>query len=281
MTATWMKIDPSYRGLVESRGLATFDDFMSSEEGTLVSSSDDANVRHLSVRHHGQRYHLYFRHYRYKPDGIWDRLGTNYARRYFANAETLRLLGITTPEIVAAGERRRPRTDHITGFVIVKALSHMSSLLYYLPRMFAENSGRELRREKLALISALARTVRRMHDGGFIHIDLALKNILVRRVSDNYELAVAESPRGRRVSAPWRLRRGIRRDLALLDFTAKRFVTRTDRLRFYVCYKGSRELTRRDRSRIRKIREVSADQSAKRTAGGSVRFTTLSPGHVA
>jgi hypothetical protein len=281
MAAKWMKINPSYKGLAESQGLVTFENFMSFEQGTLVSSANDATVRHLSIRYRGRRNHLYIRHYRYKPDGLWDRLGTNYARRYFANSETLRILGIATPEIVAAGERRAPRIPHVSGFVIVRALSHMSSLLHYLPRLFTESSGRELRREKLALIAALAQVVRRMHDGGFVHIDLALKNVLVRRRADEYELAVAESPRGRRVSAPWRLRRGVRRDLALLDFTARRFVSRTDRLRFYVCYKGSRKLTRRDRSKIHKIAEVSAGQARKRTAGGSVRITTLNPGRVA
>lgn len=95
----------------------------------------------------------------------------------------------------------------------------------------------------------LARATRAMHDHHFAHNDLKWRNLLV---NDEGELFLIDCPTGAFWFGPF-LRRRITKDLACLDKVAKYQLSRTQRLRFYLQYRGRQRLNVADKRRIRQI----------------------------
>lgn len=95
----------------------------------------------------------------------------------------------------------------------------------------------------------LAQGTRRMHDQGFAHNDLKWRNLLV---DPHGELFFIDCPTGAFWWGPF-LRYRIIKDLACLDKVAKYRLSRSQRLRFYLQYRGRARLNAADKRRIRKI----------------------------
>ncbi|MFT3848013.1 MAG: lipopolysaccharide kinase InaA family protein [Propionivibrio sp.] len=102
-----------------------------------------------------------------------------------------------------------------------------------------------------AVSKQVAETTRRLHDAGFAHNDLKWRNLLV-----NDE----QPPRIYLIDCPfgnhwWHvfLQYRIVKDLASLDREAKKNLSRTQRLRFYLAYAQSTRLDTDDKRRIRRI----------------------------
>ena len=89
----------------------------------------------------------------------------------------LATIGVPTAEVVAAGECRR-RGCAAEAFVATKEIAGARPLTEFLAEFSADVRGRA-RREKVALVEALARVVRRMHDAGYVAHDLYARNVLV------------------------------------------------------------------------------------------------------
>ncbi len=90
-----------------------------------------------------------------------------------------------------------------------------------------------------------------MHRHRFVHNDLKFRNVLVD-FSNCPEVYIIDCPLGRRLFGPL-FQRGIVKDLACLDRVAKRYLSRSQRLRFYKKYQGTDRLTTRHRRQIRRI----------------------------
>lgn len=95
----------------------------------------------------------------------------------------------------------------------------------------------------------LADGTRTLHDHHFTHNDLKWRNLLV---NDNAELFFIDCPTGSFWWGPL-LRYRIVKDLACLDKVAKYHLSRTQRLRFYLQYRGRRRLSEGDKRRVRQI----------------------------
>jgi len=98
--------------------------------------------------------------------------------------------GILTPEIVAVVQRRAfgPmfRSD-IISLEIPEAITVGEYLAWY-----PATTTREVLREKRQVIEAAAVAVRRMHDAGFIHGDLNVNNLMLRRRTGEVEVSVID-----------------------------------------------------------------------------------------
>jgi hypothetical protein len=158
----------------------------------------------------------------------------------FANIAAFHKSGIPTVTPVCAG-RRGAGPLQTESFLVTLALGDCIKLDDYLngPLSFAA---------KLALIDQTAGLIKKMHGAGFNHRDLYLCHILRDSTGS---LFVADLHRvQRRVRVP---ERWLVKDIAALNYSAPRTVSRTCRLRFLKAYLGSDRLTRGDRRFILKV----------------------------
>ena len=88
-----------------------------------------------------------------------------------------------------------------------------------------------------------------MHDHHFTHNDLKWRNLLV---NEKAELFFIDCPTGSFWWGPL-LRYRIIKDLACLDKVAKRVLSRTQRLRFYLQYRECNRLSGADKQRVLQI----------------------------
>jgi tRNA A-37 threonylcarbamoyl transferase component Bud32 len=104
-------------------------------------------------------------------------------------------------------------------------------------------------------VAAVSRQVaahaRRLHGNQFGHLDLKWRNILVT-LSANPETYFIDCPAGRKRKGPGS-RRWFIKDIACLDKVAKKRLTRTQRLRFFMDYENIRQLRREDKHKIEQI----------------------------
>ena len=237
----WFTVNDAHRDVLARAGLATFDDWMdvatdderpAGRQETLtrfdLPGRDDFGVFLKRCRPAGPMPRFFLRHSR--------------QRREAESAWTLQTLDVPTVEVVAAGERRR--------FGCVSA-AFVATCEIRGAGPVSERATTS-RRERNALIDALARVVRRMHDGGFVDHDLYLRNVLVRRTPEGaHEVFIIDSPRGR--LRRFGQRRGTVRDLACLDRGARTRASRSDRVRFMKTYLGRERL---DDADVRLMREI-------------------------
>lgn len=95
----------------------------------------------------------------------------------------------------------------------------------------------------------LADITRRLHQHSFAHNDLKWRNILV---DQSGKVFIIDCPNGLLWIPPF-LQHRIIKDLACLDKMAKYYLSRTQRLRFYLQYAQSARLSQADKLKIRKI----------------------------
>lgn len=159
-------------------------------------------------------------------------------QRYFAS------LGVPTARVVAFAETRDRRgaivTEEVAGSVDLWTLAQRS------PQKFRDRRWSEV------VIANLASHTRALHDAGFVHFDLKWRNILV--TEDCPEVHVIDCPLGRtfRKSTPL-YRRGVIKDLACLDRVARFYLSRGERLRFFLLYRKHKQLTSEDKRLVRSV----------------------------
>ncbi len=95
----------------------------------------------------------------------------------------------------------------------------------------------------------IAEFTRILHSHNFAHNDLKWRNILV---DDEAKVYFVDCPTGRFWWGPL-LQYRIIKDLACLDKVAKKHLSRTQRLRFYLMYKQRSQLSKKDKKQLRKI----------------------------
>jgi len=100
-----------------------------------------------------------------------------------------------------------------------------------------------------AISTQLAQATRTLHAHHFAHNDLKWRNLLV---DEQTRLYLIDCPTGGFWFGPL-LRRRIVKDLACLDKVAKYQLSRTQRMRFFLDYRGRTRLSEGDKRRIRQI----------------------------
>jgi len=100
-----------------------------------------------------------------------------------------------------------------------------------------------------AVSRQLSEATRRLHAQRFAHNDLKWRNLLV---DETGQLFFIDCPAGTFWRGPF-LRHRIVKDLACLDKLARVYLSRSQRLRFYLRYVGRPRLTAADKRQIRRI----------------------------
>lgn len=190
----------------------------------------------------GERY--YVKRYRGRGKGMRAWLGRSRARAEWENLHRFRRWGIDTASLVGHGQRGRGR--HYHGALITAELPGTRDL----ESLYHEADPRLRERAWVEGVSRqLARATRILHGHRFAHNDLKWRNVLV---DEEARVHLIDCPAGRFWFGPF-LRYRIVKDLACLDKVARRCLSRTQRLRFYLHYVGRSRLTPADRRTLRRV----------------------------
>jgi len=210
-------------------------------EGEWIAGDPLSQV--LRVERGGLRY--YVKRYWGAGKGLRRWLGRPRVKAEWQNLKHFAKWGIPTAPLVAWGlERAGGRFAR--GALITGELPGTEDLA----ALAARDDARLRDRAWVERVSRqLAQGTRRMHDQGFAHNDLKWRNLLV---DEQGELFFIDCPTGAFWWGPF-LRYRIIKDLACLDKVAKYQLSRSQRLRFYLQYRGRARLNAADKRRIRKI----------------------------
>ena len=156
-------------------------------------------------------------------------------------------LGIPTPEVVAFGQESSLKIFK-TGALVLKEAENTMDLA-----AIAKNNPELLKQKKwIEQIGLLyAKYTRRLHENKFIHIDLKWRNILVT-MDKKPKVFFIDCPSGGKKNGVL-LYYGMIKDLACLDKIARRHLSKTTRLKFYLMYKNKNSTNKQDKEFIKHI----------------------------
>ncbi|AVO52520.1 lipopolysaccharide kinase InaA family protein [Ectopseudomonas mendocina] len=210
-------------------------------QGERLTSDPLSEV--IRVEIDGVRY--YVKRYWGAGKGLRRYLGRPRVKAEWQNLKLFAKWGIPTAPIVAHGLERKAGA-FVRGALVTRELEDTVDLAEIANRQDLRLADRGW----VQVISQqLAKGTRAMHDHHFTHNDLKWRNLLV---NEKAELFFIDCPTG---SFWWGalLRYRIVKDLACLDKVAKRVLSRTQRLRFYLQYRGRSRLSNGDKRRVLQI----------------------------
>lgn len=235
--ADWI-LDAQYQAL--SADFASLDAVfaLQGEQVTKDSMSDVIRVERAGVRYYVKRYWG-------AGKGLRRFIGRPRVKAEWQNLKYFAKWGIATAPIVAYGMERK-LGQFVRGALVTRELPHTQDLA-----LLANRDDPRLRDRAWvdAVSRQLAQATRTLHDHHFTHNDLKWRNLLV---NEQAELFFIDCPTGSFWWGPL-LRYRIVKDLACLDKVAKYKLSRSQRLCFYLQYRGRERLNASDKKRIRQI----------------------------
>ncbi|WP_165673312.1 lipopolysaccharide kinase InaA family protein [Metapseudomonas otitidis] len=210
-------------------------------EGERLTSDPLSEVIRVEIE--GVRY--YVKRYWEAGKGLRRYLGRPRVKAEWQNLKLFAKWGIPTAPIVAHGLERRAGA-FVRGALVTREIVNTCNMA----EMVERDDSRLKDPQWVAQISRqLAAGTRALHDHHFTHNDLKWRNLLV---NDKAELFFIDCPTGGFWWGPL-LRYRIIKDLACLDKVAKYHLTRTQRLRFFLQYRGRSQLSVADKRRVRQV----------------------------
>ncbi|WP_263143314.1 lipopolysaccharide kinase InaA family protein [Pseudomonas sp. RIT-PI-AD] len=235
--ASW-NLAAEYRELAQEFGSLEAVFALEGERLTQDPLSEVVRVQRAGVRYYVKRYCG-------AGKGLRRFLGRPRVKAEWQNLRHFARWGIPTAPIVAWGLEREGGV-FTRGALITRELVDTEDLA-----LLAKRGDPRLRDPAWveAVGRQLAEATRTLHAHHFAHNDLKWRNLLV---DGSGRLFFIDCPTGSFWWGPL-LRRRIVKDLACLDKVAKHQLSRTQRLRFYLHYRGYRRLTAADKVRIAQV----------------------------
>ena len=231
-------LDPAYAGL-----RAEFGDLAGvfALEGKRLTRDPLSEV--VLIERDGVRY--YVKRYWGAGKGLRRYIGRPRVKAEWQNLKNFAKWGIPTAPIVAYGLERKGGA-FVRGALITRELEHTRDLA-----LMAKKGDERLRDAGWVdgISRQLARATRALHDHHFAHNDLKWRNLLV---NEQAQLFLIDCPTGSFWWGPF-LRYRVIKDLACLDKVASKVLTRSQRLRFFLQYRGRERLSSGDKRRVRQI----------------------------
>jgi len=189
----------------------------------------------------------YVKRYTLAGKGIRRFLGRSRLRGEWENLLRFDAWGLPSAKLTAYGvEKHGPFFKR--GALITEELPQTQDLA----ELANKNDPRLQNTDWVELVSEqLVKATRVMHDQGFAHGDLKWRNILVTK-NEAPEIYLIDCPSGNFWMPPF-LQYRKNKDIACLDKVAKKTLSRTQRLRFYLDYLGQQRLTKKDKQHLRHI----------------------------
>ncbi|MGA2222366.1 MAG: lipopolysaccharide kinase InaA family protein [Verrucomicrobiia bacterium] len=259
-------IAPEWRALLRANRLDSVEKVYAFSGGTVLKGGGATELRRVELPEAGRSRVLFVKKYCYLTSRLrWSGfyrgtfLGISKVRCEFENLARFRQWGLDAPAAVAYGEERRGRWLH-RSFLISEGVPEPLPLDLFI-RDYLPSLGRdERRRLRREMIERLADYTRRMHEHRFVHHDYFWRNILLSDGSLAYFFLI-DSHKGR-CWKPWMENRSRAKDLAMLDAPAPGFFRRTERLRFFLRYRGHATLANEDKELIDLVLRVAEPMRA-------------------
>ena len=229
-------------------------------EGEIVAK--DSATRTVRVEVNGRRYYVKRYHgLGKKPLRRW--FGTPRVQLEWENLQRFADWGIPTARLVACGlESQGGR--FVRGALITAEIPDTTDL----GRLARSHDPRLKSQSWWHGVSVqIADIARRLHVRRFVHGDLKWRNLLV---DESGRVFLIDCPSGGFWWPPF-LQYRIVKDLACLDKVAKRQLSRTQRLRFYLDYTQKKTLDESDKRRIRQIVGFFAGRDEEQETAASLR----------
>ncbi len=214
----------------------------------LDAVGEEVNSNRMSrlVRYQSGGDSYYIKSYSSRGRGLRRFIGRSRTRAEWENLQAFSTMGLPTADLVAYGEFFA--NGSYQGTLITREVGGTLDLATLVDN---RHWGLRDRQWRSRVSGRLSETVRKMHENGFVHNDLKWRNILVE-VTDDPEVYLIDCPLGRKMPEPF-LARGRIKDLACLDKIAKKQISKMERLRFYLAYKGKSRLEERDKKEIYRV----------------------------
>jgi len=166
----------------------------------------------------------------------------------FEAANKLSAAGINTPRTIAYGEQGGTFLEK-RSFIITEKIPNAESIERRLPGYFEGPATTENLKLRRAFIARLASFIRKFHETDYRHRDLYFSHIFHSDSGEFYLIDLARAFKPVLLAERFR-----KKDIAQVYYSAPaKYFSRTDRLRFYLCYTGRRKLTEKDKLFIRKV----------------------------
>ena len=200
---------------------------------------------------------------RYSADGCFP---TDYARRESRNLQRLRHHSHDiVPEVLAIG-RQRKFSKLVAGYILTQAIPDSVTLEQFANQFsIVDDSGEQIRQQ---LENQTLILCKQMHRMSFFHGDLQWRNILVRTQFNDeghqrINLYVIDCPRGGFIVNPLAIRHAIAKDLASMDKKAHRYLSRTQRLRWFLNYRNHAHVMTSDKRLLRSIQRIKRQRAIR------------------
>ena len=244
-------VEPAFQKL----GLTSMDAVFAFEAGRDLAKPSLASYRRRVQFDAGDPLRtLFMKRYDHPPVQVQIRNWLGAHKRVSCAMKELQVLislsrhGVGAPRPVACGQVWAGGFER-RSFLVTEKIADARSLEQHVPPCFEEPASPGNLQKQRQFIRHLARFIRRFHDLGYRHRDLYLAHIFRDPEDRLFLIDLA------RASRPVLLRRRLLvKDLAQVHYSMPaRHFTRTDRLRFWLAYRGRNRLTRRDKWLIRWI----------------------------
>jgi len=267
-TPTWLRwlnthhvvINPEYRDLLGESKLDSIQGVLQSKLGDIISTDskkEENAVKRIEITYEGKPRVFYLKLYwNYLFEKIWGRafrgslVGRSMVRAEYENLEKLAGWGFRVPRLVAWGDHRFAG-GVIHAFIITEEIPQAMGVDYLASDLFDQQDKTDREQKKAELIEEVARAVKRMHEHGFEHHDLFLRNMMVSG-QDMSKLYMMDAPRAY-IWPAFIMRKRRTFDLATLDAAATPAFTRSQRMRFMHIYLGHQRLTDADKQLVRQV----------------------------
>ncbi len=213
--------------------------------GERVSGDDLSNCKVDALELVGRRY--FVKHYRALKPSLRHFIGASRVRTEWNNLQYFNSLNIPTPDPVAMGERRQWGVFR-EGILVTAEVPNALDLEQLA---ITRNSYLHDRNWFDCLCRELAIPLRRLHDTAFTHNDLNWRNVLLT-LEPTLKVYFFDCPTGRRWPWPF-LPFRIAKDLTHLDKLGRLYLSRSQRLRFYLTYAGHTRLDDKDKRLLRRV----------------------------
>ncbi len=236
--------------LLESVGLATFDDYMSFAKGRHICHKRGRSVFRIVA---GDKA-FYLKRNRLHWVEAWKSLSrcrwpSLAARIEWENIMAVEAAGISTVPPVAMGERRCFGVE-TASFTLTEELYGAVPLEDIIRREWNGPLSPSQLRRKRRLIRSVAQIASSLHGQGMWHQDFYLGHFLLDQDETLYLIDLQRVKRAPRVP-----RRCLVKDLGQLDFSADTTgnISRADKIRFLLAYFGVRSLSLKHKTLVRRI----------------------------
>ena len=187
----------------------------------------NGKTRPVYVKIYGNKQHPFQRLFR-----------TGRSRTEVRNLLFFKSLGISTPEVLAWGERRNALGRLVEEFIITRAEENSLQLDEFVKKHCPDSNDPQQGATRIRIVRQLGEWTRRMHAHHFIHEDLKWRNILARHGEAEAELFWIDCPKGTFHRPGINFERKKLKDCATLDKLARFICTKEERSVFLQAYLG-------------------------------------------